>query len=198
MRRAGNEVSPRARRADRVGKLAEPRVVSQRTDTGRWGGPRERNHAGAGVCCGRFHVHPPTLQETAMAGPGSTSGAEPAGAASPVSALRSPMLAQLMPDMDRIEPRTRVAVSGLPESKLRELPPDGGWNIAQVFEHLCRANLDYLDGPLPGAIAKARARGRSEKPWRPSLTGGWLAGALIEGTKPLPTVKPWRVSGEPR
>ena len=133
-----------------------------------------------------------------MAGPGSTSGAEPAGAASPVSALRSPMLAQLMPDMDRIEPRTRVAVSGLPESKLRELPPDGGWNIAQVFEHLCRANLDYLDGPLAGAIAKARARGRSEKPWRPSLTGGWLAGALIEGTKPLPTVKPWRVSGEPR
>ena len=133
-----------------------------------------------------------------MAGPGSLPGAQPGGAARPVSALRSPMLAQLMPELERIEPRTRVAVAGLPESKFRELPPDGGWSIAQVFEHLCRANLDYLDGPLPGAIEKARARGRSGKAWRPSLTGGWLAGALVEGTKPMPTVKPWRVSGETR
>jgi len=127
-----------------------------------------------------------------MAGP------TPQSAGTPVPALRSPMLAQLLPELDRIEPRTRVAVTGLPESKFREQPPDGGWSIAQVFEHLCRTNLDYLDGPLPGAIAKARARGRSEKPWRASLAGGWLAGALVEGTKPLPTVRPWRVSGEPR
>jgi hypothetical protein len=108
------------------------------------------------------------------------------------------MLAQLMPELDRIEPRTRVAVSGLPESKFRELPPEGGWSIEQVFEHLCRANLDYLDGPLPGAIEKARARGPSQKPWRSSLVGGWLAGALVEGSKPLPTAKPWRVTGAPR
>jgi hypothetical protein len=108
------------------------------------------------------------------------------------------MLAQLVPELDRIEPRTRVAVTGLPESKFHELPPEGGWSIAQVFEHLCLTNLAYLDGPLPGAIEKARARGPSEKPWRSSLAGGWLAGALAEGTKPLPTVKPWRVSGAPR
>ena len=133
-----------------------------------------------------------------MAGPGSSSGALPGGGARPVPALRSPLLVQLMSELDRIEPRTRVAVSGLPESKFRELPPEGSWSIAQVFEHLCKANLAYLDGPLPGAIEKARARGGSEKAWRPSLAGGWLAGALVEGTKPLPTVKPWRVSGEPR
>jgi hypothetical protein len=108
------------------------------------------------------------------------------------------MLAQLMPELDRIEPRTRASVAGLPESKFRELPPEGGWSIAQVFEHLCRANLDYLDGPLATAIEKSRARGPSEKPWRPSLAGGWLAGALVEGTKPVPTMKPWRVTGEPR
>jgi len=127
-----------------------------------------------------------------MAGPA------PQGAGTQAPDLRSPMLAQLMPELDRIEPRTRAAVAGLPESKFRELPPEGGWSIAQTFEHLCRANLSYLDGPLPGAIEKARSRGRSEKPWRPSLTGRWLANAMIEGGKPLPTVKPWWVTGEPR
>ena len=136
-----------------------------------------------------------------MAGPGPTIGGQPAGrpaGAGTASVWRSPMLAQLVPELDRIEPRTRVAVTGLPESKFRELPPEGGWSIAQTFEHLCRANLDYLDGPLDAAIEKARARGPSEKPGRASLTGGWLASALVEGTKPLPTVKRWRVTGEPR
>ena len=122
----------------------------------------------------------------------------PPGAGMYAPALRSPLLAQLVPELDRIEPRARVAVAGLPESKFHERPPEGGWSIAQVFEHLCRANLGYLDGPLPGAIAKARSRGASSKPWRPSLAGRWLASALVEGSKPLPTVKKWWVTGEPR
>ena len=114
------------------------------------------------------------------------------------SELRSPMLSQLILELDRVEPRTRVAVSGLPESKFREVPPDGGWSVAQVFEHLCVANLSYLDGPLPGAIAKSKARGRSERPWKPSFTGGWLTRMLVEGTKPVVTPKLYRVGPAPR
>jgi len=128
--------------------------------------------------------------EIDMAGPA------PQGAG--MHALRSPMLAELMPELDRIEPRARAAVAGLPESKFHEKPPDGGWSIAETFEHLCRANLSYLDGPIPGAIEKARARGGSAKPWRPSLTGRLLAGTMLEGGKPVPTAKAWRVTGEPR
>lgn len=127
-----------------------------------------------------------------MAGPA------PQGAGTHTPALRSALLAQLMPELDRVERRARAAVAGLPESKFLEKPPDGGWSIAQTFEHLCRANLDYLDGPLPGAIEKARARGATEKAWRPSLAGRWLANAMVEGSKPMPTVKPWWVTGEPR
>lgn len=112
--------------------------------------------------------------------------------------LRSPMLAQLASELDRIEPRTRVAVSGLPEAKFREVPPDGGWSVAQVFEHLCVANASYLDGPLPAAVARAVARGRSEKAWRPSLIGGWLTKSLVEGAKPLPAPRPYRVGPSPR
>jgi hypothetical protein len=114
------------------------------------------------------------------------------------SPLRSPMLSQLLGELDRIEPRTRVAVTGLPEAKFREMPPDGGWSVAQVFEHLCITNASYLDGPLGPAVARAKARGPSDQPWRPSLVGGWLTGALTEGSKPVPSPRLFRVVSAPR
>jgi len=114
------------------------------------------------------------------------------------SPLRSPVLVPLLADLDRVEPRTRVAVTGLPEAKFREVPPDGGWSVAQVFEHLCRANEEYLKGPLPAAIARARARGPSERRWRPSFVGGWLGNALVEGGKPLPAPRLFQAGPQPR
>lgn len=125
-------------------------------------------------------------------------GPAPRGAGGPATDLRSPILSQLLPELDRIEPRTRAAVAGLPESKFREIPPDGGWSIAQVFEHLCLSNLLYLDGPFPAAVAKSRARGPSAKTWKPSLTGGWLTRMLIEGTRPLPTARVLKAGPEAR
>lgn len=108
-------------------------------------------------------------------------------------APRDPMLAQLWTELDRIEPRTRAAVAGLPESKFREVPPDGGWSVAQVFEHLCVVNAAYLDGPLPAALAQAKQRGPAPRAWKPSIIGGWLARSLAEGGKPMPAPEPWRV-----
>jgi len=113
-------------------------------------------------------------------------------------ALRHPMLAQLAGELDRIEPRTRVAVTGLPESKLHEVPPDGGWSVAQVFEHLCIANATYLDGPLPRTVEAAVRRGPWSGEWRPSLLGGWLTRMLTEGSRPVPTPRAHRVRGEVR
>ena len=114
------------------------------------------------------------------------------------SSLHSPMLARLAGDLDRIEPRTRVAVTGMPEAKFREVPPDGGWSVAQVFEHLCVANSSYVDGPIPTAITRARARGGSGKPWRASLVGGWLASSLAEGAKPRSAPRIYRIGPGPR
>jgi hypothetical protein len=108
------------------------------------------------------------------------------------------MLAQLLGELDRIEPRTRVAVAGLPEAKFSEVPPDGGWSVAQVFEHLCVANQSYLDGPLGPAIARARTLGPSQRAWRPSFMGGWLTGVLVEGTKSMQAPKLYRVGPTPR
>lgn len=106
---------------------------------------------------------------------------------------RDPMLGQLLPELDRIEPRTRVAVTGLPEAKFREIPPDGGWSVAQVFEHLCISNLAYLDGPLVAATETARARGPAARPWRPSMLGGWLTSTLASPGNRLPTMPKFMV-----
>ena len=111
---------------------------------------------------------------------------------------KSPMLGQLIGELDRIEPRTRVAVTGLPEAKFREVPPDGGWSVAQVFEHLCRANLSYVEGPLPAAVAKAAAHGESSREWKPTFVGGWLTQALMEGAKPTFSPKLYQVGPEVR
>jgi hypothetical protein len=117
---------------------------------------------------------------------------------SAASTLQNPMLSQLLVELDRIEPRTRVAVTGLPEAKFREMPPDGGWSVADVFEHLCLTNDSYLDGPLGPAIERAKSRGRVDRPWRPSFVGGWLTGALVEGSKPLPAPRRFRPVAPPR
>ena len=111
----------------------------------------------------------------------------------PHEPLRDPMLAALWNELDRIEPRTRVAVTGLPEPKFREVPPDGGWSIAQVFEHLCVVNASYLDGPLPVALADARQRGPANRPWKASFMGSWLTRSLAEGAKSMPAPATWRV-----
>jgi hypothetical protein len=108
------------------------------------------------------------------------------------------MLAQLASELDRVEPRTRVAVTGLPESRFREAPPDGGWSVAQVFEHLCLSTEAYLDGPLPPAVEEAVRRGSWSGAWRPSLVGGWLTRALMEGARPMPAPRRFRAVAEPR
>jgi hypothetical protein len=39
--------------------------------------------------------------------------------------------------LDAVEERLRTASDGLSPRQLAWSPPEGGWGIAQVFEHLC-------------------------------------------------------------
>jgi hypothetical protein len=112
--------------------------------------------------------------------------------------LRTPLLAELDAELVRLEARTRVAVTGLPDSRFRENPSDGGWSIAQVFEHLCRANLAYLDGPLATARDRARARGPVDRAWRPSWLGGLFVKRITEGTPPMSAPRAFRDGLVPR
>ena len=108
--------------------------------------------------------------------------------------MNSP-LDRLLPELDRIEPRARAAVAALPDTKFHQAPVEGGWSVAEIFEHLCIATDSYVGGPIPAAIEKARADAKGPgRPWRPSFMGGMLTRALEEtSVRKLPTPKVLRV-----
>ena len=104
-----------------------------------------------------------------------------------------PLLARVLPDLDRIEPRARAAVAGISDAHFRARPPEGGWSMAEIFEHLCVSDGGYVDGRIPTALAKARSRGHQSRPHRPSFFGGMLARMLDEAnTKKLPAPRIYR------
>lgn len=74
-------------------------------------------------------------------------------------------------------------------------PPDGGWSIAQVFEHLLSSDGSYL----PEMRRMIEAGKRGDTPWKPSFFGGWLARSLApSATRKLPTARRWRPGPEAR
>lgn len=102
--------------------------------------------------------------------------------------------AQARGRMAEIEPRTQRALAGLSATHFTTVPPDAGWSVAQVFEHLCVANADYLEHTLPEGVAKARQSRHGTRDWKPSLLGGLLIASMRETSRTrLPSPKPWRV-----
>lgn len=113
--------------------------------------------------------------------------------------FQDPSLERLQPLLARIEPRARAVSSGLSAERFRARPPDGGWSVGEVFEHLCRSDDSYLEKVLPEAIAKARTRPAPSKPFKSSLLGGLMISALKEGSRRrLPTTRTLDVQGEIR
>jgi hypothetical protein len=64
-------------------------------------------------------------------------------------------------------------------------PPDGGWSIAQIFEHLIISDSLYL--PTFRELIAKGARGGA--PWHPSMMGGFIARAVAP-TTPRKTPSP--------
>jgi hypothetical protein len=60
-------------------------------------------------------------------------------------------------------------------------PPDGGWSIAQVFEHLLISDVSYLP-TIRHLIVEGR---RGDTPWKPSFAGG----LVINSVSPTQTRK---------
>lgn len=56
-------------------------------------------------------------------------------------------------------------------------PPDGGWSIAQVFEHLILADESYL-AEMEKLVETGK---RSATPWQPTLAGGMLTRYVSPG-----------------
>lgn len=104
------------------------------------------------------------------------------------------MLSDILPRLEAIPTRTRAAVVNLPARHFDTRPPEGGWSIAQGFEHLCIANAAYLERTIPEGIERARRSRHGARAWRPSLVGGLLIRSMRESSsRRLPAPGPLRV-----
>ena len=107
---------------------------------------------------------------------------------------------RLLGEIGEADARIARAAGGLSVHQLQWRPPEGGWGIGDVLEHLVVSNEDYLVRLRrlvhEGAGRAAGAPGRGADGWRPSLMGGFLARSLRAPRK-LPAPKIWRPAQEP-
>ena len=83
-----------------------------------------------------------------------------------------------------------------PPAALAWRPPDGGWSVGQVFEHLCVATDDYLV-TLRRVLAKPPTGSQAATRWKPSLAGRLLVRSF-ESSRKLPAPKRWHPAPAPR
>lgn len=80
--------------------------------------------------------------------------------------------------------RIMAVVRPIDAAKLNEHPEAKGWSVAQVLEHLCRADEHYIR-PVMELLSQARADAAAPlREWKPSFLGGRIASTL-ENPKPL-------------
>jgi uncharacterized damage-inducible protein DinB len=108
-------------------------------------------------------------------------------------------LDQLLRDSAEIDARAEALAARLGPGQLNWSPPEGGWGVGQVFEHLCVANDSYLER-FEAILARPDApRATEASAWRPSVMGGMLARALSpRSTRKTRAPKRYRVGGTPR
>jgi hypothetical protein len=78
------------------------------------------------------------------------------------------------------EPRYRAAIARLTPAQVAWNPPEGGWSIAQVFEHLCvtdEAQFPQWERVIRSPNA-ARKTSR-DAPWAPRLAGKFVVKGLL-------------------
>jgi hypothetical protein len=112
------------------------------------------------------------------------------------ASFRDPHLAALGHRIEAVRATTLRLVSWVSAEELARRPANGGWSAAEVFEHLCVANVSY-DLPVERAIELSRARPGTPRPYRSTLGGSFLIRSLRPGTRNVPTLKPYR-PGTPR
>ena len=95
--------------------------------------------------------------------------------------------------MEKITAEAQRLAGDLSLHQLQWAPPDGGWSVAQVLDHLATAHGSYLE-PLRRAIEQNRAAGPpAHTSWRPSFFGGLLIRSLEpSSSRRVPSPKGWR------
>lgn len=108
------------------------------------------------------------------------------------SVPQSEQRTQWLTDLGDIGRRVGELVGSLNRRQLDWSPPEGGWGVGQVLEHLCLANDSYI-GRIRAALEHAQPRLPTDDPgWWPSLMGGWLARSITPGSRKLPAPPMYR------
>lgn len=99
---------------------------------------------------------------------------------------------QLLEIIETLSRRASLLRDTLTADQLAWHPPEGGWSIGQVFEHLCVTNDSYL-GPMRRLIESAKSNGTKARSatWRPTVMGNFMARSL-RSPRRLPAPKPYR------
>jgi hypothetical protein len=83
-----------------------------------------------------------------------------------------------------VEPRLRAAIAGLTPTQVAWNPPEGGWSIAQVFEHLCVTDeAQFPNWERVIRAADAPRMSGEDAPWAPRLGGKFVVAGLISPRK---------------
>jgi hypothetical protein len=93
--------------------------------------------------------------------------------------------------------RIRDTVSSVTPEALTRRPPDGGWSIAEVLEHLIVSADSYLIPMRPLVQGKNGGAAEANAMWKPTLMGGLLASSLRNPRK-LPAPRGYKPAPTPR
>ncbi len=96
---------------------------------------------------------------------------------------------------DALIARTATLEPELSGERLAWRPPDGGWSIGEVLEHLVISSRLYLERMRPLIGSADRATGSAE--WRPTLVGRWLVRSMTSPRR-FPAPKLFRPAPAPR
>ena len=78
-----------------------------------------------------------------------------------------------------VEPRLHAAIAGLTLAQLSWNPPEGGWSIAQVFEHLCTTDdAQFATWERVIRAPTAARKASDDIPWAPRLGGKFVLKGL--------------------
>lgn len=78
-----------------------------------------------------------------------------------------------------IDPRLRAATADLTPAQLSWNPPEGGWSIAQVFEHLCTTDdAQFSTWERVIRAPNAARKASDDVPWAPRLGGKFVLKGL--------------------
>ena len=85
--------------------------------------------------------------------------------------------------------RIRAIVAPVSANAMLRRPPNGGWSIAEVLEHLIVSADSYL-GMLRPIVEREKGRGSAgDATWKPTLMGGLLVGSFRSPRKrPAPRI----------